>query len=257
MPASIGLPAMEGVVLPGFSARGGTVPAPTGNIQIGGMVPLSTGDFPDCLSAVVFCQGCPWRCRYCHNPHLQPRDGAVSSFEDILPFLRSRIGLLDAVVFSGGEPTYQEGIYQAIARVRELGFKIALHTGAPKLERFLKLLPLLDWVGLDIKALPEDYARVTGVAGSGESPFQALSALVNSGIAFEVRTTMHPLLIDSERVLKLASVLSGLGVANYALQVFRPTGCLDQELNGLSAAPAPELVARLDSLFENFVLRDQ
>ncbi len=225
-------------------------------MQIGGMVPLSVSDYPDCLSAVIFCQGCPWRCRYCHNPHLQARNRTTISFSDVMHFLEQRRGLLDAVVFSGGEPTYQEDICAAVSAVRKLGFKIGLHTASARTDHFLRLMPLLDWVGLDIKALPEDYAAVTGIAGSAEAPFQALKLLLDSNIAFEVRTTMHPLLIDEERLLKLAHTLSCLGVRNYALQVFRKNGCLDNELNQLTAYPSPELINELESKFEHFILRD-
>src|SRR5450759_6030856 len=42
------------------------------SLCIGGLTPLSLSDWPGQLAAVVFCQGCPWRCGYCHNPHLIP-----------------------------------------------------------------------------------------------------------------------------------------------------------------------------------------
>ena len=67
------------------------------NLQIGGLTPLTSTDFPGCLSAVVFCQGCPWRCAYCHNPHLQPaRGAAMVGWPSILARLVRRRGLLDA-----------------------------------------------------------------------------------------------------------------------------------------------------------------
>ena len=220
------------------------------------MVPLSTGDYPDCLSAVIFCQGCPWRCRYCHNPHLQARQNTEINFSQVFQFLEKRAGLLDAVVFSGGEPTYQAGIAQAIGAARQLGFKIGLHTGAPKLSAFSRLLPLLNWVGLDIKAPEADYAAVTGIADSGGSPFQGLALLLEAGLDFEVRTTYHPLLYSQEKLLELASTLAQSGVKNYALQIFRTNGCQDDSLNQVSASLAPEIIKELSSKFENFILRD-
>ena len=42
-------------------------------LKVGGVTPFSATDYPGKLAAVVFVQGCPWRCGYCHNPHLQPR----------------------------------------------------------------------------------------------------------------------------------------------------------------------------------------
>ena len=85
-------------------------------LRIGGFTPFTTTDYPGQLAAVVFCQGCPWRCAYCHNPHLLPVEGPEShAWPDLLRFLASRRGLLDAVVFSGGEPTLQGGLADASA----------------------------------------------------------------------------------------------------------------------------------------------
>ncbi|PKO61543.1 MAG: anaerobic ribonucleoside-triphosphate reductase activating protein, partial [Betaproteobacteria bacterium HGW-Betaproteobacteria-17] len=138
-------------------------------LHVGGLTPLSTTDWPGMLAAVVFCQGCPWRCGYCHNPDLIPARGDHEiPWEDVLAFLRRRRGLLDGVVFSGGEPTAQAGLLDAMREVRELGFKIGLHTGGMYPQRLAAVLPLVDWVGLDVKAPFADYPRVTSVTGSGE-----------------------------------------------------------------------------------------
>ena len=90
-------------------------------------------------------------------------------------------------MFSGGEPTLQRGLPDAVREVRELGFKVGLHTAGCYPERLDELLPALDWVGLDIKALPQDYAALTGVPGSGERAFESLQFLVESGVAHEVQ----------------------------------------------------------------------
>src|SRR5690606_41802911 len=80
------------------------------NLVIGGMAAFSTVDYPQHLAATLFLQGCPWRCHYCHNPHLIPleADDEEITWEKARRHLKSRQGLLDAVVFSGGEPTIQK-----------------------------------------------------------------------------------------------------------------------------------------------------
>ena len=133
-------------------------------LQAGGFTPMTTIDYPGELSAVIFCQGCPWQCRYCHNEQLIPRQGKTHiSWQHIIEFLRQRRGLLDAVVFSGGEPTLQKALPAAISEIKSLDYKIGLHTAGPYPERLKEILPYLDWVGLDIKAMEENYAKVTGV----------------------------------------------------------------------------------------------
>ncbi|MFP4063355.1 MAG: anaerobic ribonucleoside-triphosphate reductase activating protein [Halochromatium sp.] len=204
-------------------------------LRLGGLTPLTSVDYPGELAAVVYCQGCPWRCRYCHNSHLldvapegEGRD--APTWAEVLELLRSRRGLLDAVVFSGGEPTAQSALAEAMADVRALGFKVGLHTGGPYPQRLRKLLPLLDWVGLDIKALPDDYPQVTGVSGSGESAWRSLGLLLEAGIALEVRTTPMPGLDDDAYLQTLMQRLADAGVRNYVLQQCQPAPLCDGRL---------------------------
>jgi pyruvate formate lyase activating enzyme len=147
-------------------------------LRVGGLSRLSSCDWPGQLVATVFLQGCPWRCRYCHNPHLLPApgDGEIA-WREVLAFLEARRGLLDGVVFSGGEPTVQAALPAAMRTVRALGFGVGLHTGGPTPERLKAVLPLVDWVGFDVKAPFADYARITGVASSGEAARLSLTHL--------------------------------------------------------------------------------
>jgi len=209
-------------------------------LRVGGLTPISAADWPGMLAAVVFCQGCPWRCRYCHNPGLIPArgDGDIP-WADVLAFLRRRRGLLDGVVFSGGEPTAQAELADAMRAVRELGFKIGLHTGGAYPRRLAEVLPLVDWIGFDAKAPFADYARITGVAGSGEAAETSLDAVLASDVAREIRTTVHPALLADADVGALARALSARGVKAHVVQPFRSQGCADAELNGNATRPRP------------------
>jgi pyruvate formate lyase activating enzyme len=199
-----------------------------GQLRVGGVTPLTTVDYPGELAAVVFCQGCPWRCAYCHNGHLVPaRGGETIPWAGVLSFLQTRRGLLDAVVFSGGEPTLQSGLGRAMGAVRDLGFKVGLHTAGPYPDRLGRVLPLVDWVGLDIKALPEDYPEITGVASSGERAWRSLRLLLDAGVANEVRTTPLPGRDGPEHLALLASRLAEIGAASHRIQTCRTGNMLD------------------------------
>lgn len=203
------------------------------NLQIGGLVPLTTIDFPGELAAVVFCQGCPWRCRYCQNAHLvERRLGTELRWPDVVSLLERRRGLLDAVVFSGGEPTLQRDLPDAIAECRSLGYKIGMHTAGCYPERLDEILPNLDWVGLDIKSLPEDYAVLTGVRGSGERAFESLEYLLESGVDHEVRVTVHDALLPPDRLQRLLELLADCGASSIVLQRCRTAAMLDPLLGG-------------------------
>lgn len=205
-------------------------------LRIGGFEPFSTLDYPGLLSAVVFIQGCPWRCHYCHNPALQPRQITLSApsnrqqaslkpkWSDIVDILRQRQGCLDAVVFSGGEPTLDSDLARAIEQVKDLGLRVGLHTAGIYPERLAALLPLLDWVGLDIKTCHADYPRLTQRRQSGTQAFQSLSHVLSSGIDYEIRTTLDPSLLEAQRLQCLLEELTDARVKHYVWQCGRSNG---------------------------------
>ena len=175
------------------------------SLRIGGLQAMTTLDYPDHLACVLFCQGCAWRCRYCHNPELiAPRSDSELDWQQVRQFLRRRQGLLQAVVFSGGEATLQPGLAAAMGEVRELGFKVGLHSAGIKPAALAEVLPLCDWVGFDVKAQAAHSEQITLVAGSGQANWQSLALLLRSGVAHECRTTVHWQLTSPAQLLALA-----------------------------------------------------
>jgi anaerobic ribonucleoside-triphosphate reductase activating protein len=200
-------------------------------LRVGGLARLSTCDWPGELAATIFCQGCPWACPYCHNPHLLPARGERElEWTGVLEFLDSRRGLLDGVVFSGGEATLQAALPEAVRTVRAMGFRTGLHTAGPSPDRLAAVLPWVDWVGFDVKAPLSEYDRITGVPGSGGKALESLRRLLGSGVDFEIRTTVHPALLDEVALARLRGELAALGVVRHKVQPFRPAGCADPAL---------------------------
>jgi pyruvate formate lyase activating enzyme len=239
--------------------RGAQAEAGSPTLRIGGVTPFSASDYPGQLAAVVFVQGCPWRCGYCHNPHLQPRPAEPPlSWSSVRALLQRRIGLIDAVVFSGGEPTLDAALPDAMREVRDMGYRIGLHSGGIYPEALAEALPLADWVGLDVKA-PFDlrYDRITRTPGSAAAAMASLRALLASGVRYECRTTVHPALLTLDDMRELARELAALGVAEYAVQMFRPQGCARDELKALGVAPFPAeaLLEEISGMFTSCTLR--
>lgn len=200
-------------------------------LRLGGLVPWSSVDYPGHMAATVFCSGCPWRCRYCHNRHLWERRSAGLSWRPVRMFLERRQGLLEALVVSGGEPLIQaSAVASALLEARDLGLATGLHTAGVSARRLQLLLPMLDWVGFDIKGPFSRYAAITGQHRSGQVARQSLELLLASGKACEFRTTVHPKLLSPADLVALVTEAAGLGVSSLVLQPFRPHGCLDQRL---------------------------
>jgi len=200
-------------------------PTPADSLQIAGLTPLSTCDWPGRLVATAFLQGCPWDCTYCHNPALiDPRAPGVVPWSAVLDLLARRRGLLDGVVFSGGEPTRQAGLADAMRRVRDLGFGVGLHTAGAYPRRLAAVLPLVDWVGLDVKAPADLYSSITGVASSADPAARSLRLALAAGVPLQVRTTVDPTVLSPDDVARLQTTLVGLGVINHVLQGVRAHG---------------------------------
>lgn len=193
-------------------------------LSVGGIQPFSSVDYPGRLAAVIFCQGCPWDCPYCHNPHLRvfanDRSAGQPAWSDALALLQSRRGLLDAVVFSGGEPLAQPELAAAMQEVRALGYAIGLHTSGINPLALSRVLPHCDWVGFDVKATAADYLAATG-RKAGSVVASSLAALIASGVDHEVRTTVDPRLFDQPALLQLAGELAAAGVRRWRLQTCR------------------------------------
>lgn len=229
-----------------------------GQLKVGGFTPFTATDYPGHLAAVVFVQGCAWRCGYCHNPHLQSRPKrSPLAWSSVLKVLQKRAGLIDGVVFSGGEPTTDPALPAAVEEVRALGFKVGLHTACIYPDRLRELLPKLDWVGFDVKAPFDRYAAVTGAPGSGVDAEACARAILESGIPYECRTTVHPTLLKPDGIISLASTLADMGVKNYVLQEFRAQGCGDGALNAGAVAgyPGPAIVSAVSDMFPHFTMR--
>jgi len=204
---------------------------PNAELLIGGFTPLTSIDFPGELAAVVFCQGCPWRCGYCQNGHLLGRNTeAPIPWRDITRLLRRRIGLLDAVVFSGGEPLLQRGLKAAMQEARGMGFKVGLHTAGPYPERLAAVLPLVDWVGMDLKGPPGIYERITGARNSGAVAWESARLLIRSGAAHQFRATVHPALLSPADIQTMRRELDKLGGARLELRECVTGRCLDPQL---------------------------
>ena len=179
------------------------------------------------------------------------------TWDGVRKFLLRRRGLLDAVVFSGGEPTLQAALPHAVGEVRALGFKVGLHTAGMFPLKLKRWLALLDWIGMDIKAPFEDYERITGVPGSGARARASARLILASGIAYEFRTTVHSALLSHLQLMRIGEQLAQLGARCYAIQEFRVRGADPDRLPRQAHLPVREKDCRstLSGLFDNLAFR--
>jgi len=200
-------------------------------MKIGGLHKFSMIDYPGMLCAIVFTQGCNFRCPYCHNPELVSFDkfGPTIPEQEILEFLKTRIGKLDAVSITGGEPTLHEALPAFIRKVKELGFLVKLDTNGtnPDMLKMLIEENLVDYLAMDIKAPLDEYKRVIRTEVDIAAVRESINTIENSSCEYEFRTTLISTLHTKEDVQKIAK---SLGKAKrYFLQKFVPTKTLDEK----------------------------
>lgn len=206
------------------------------DLQIAGLVPFSTVDWPGRLVATVFLQGCPWRCTYCHNPGLIPtRTPGTIAWQEVRELLAERHGFLDGVVFSGGEPTRQRALAAAMREVREAGLDVGLHTSGAYPARLREVVHLADWVGLDVKAPWDRYALVTGVASSGARARESLEVVLAAGVPVQLRTTVDPTVLTEDDVARVRAELAVRGAGGLVLQEVRSEGTRPEYAAALAA----------------------
>lgn len=191
-------------------------PAPIYNIT-----PFTLLDYPDKVACIIWLAGCNMRCLYCYNPEIVLGKGKIN-FEKVLEFLKSRQGILDGVVLSGGECTMHSKIIWLIKEIKAMGFLVKLDTNGsrPIMIEHLVALGLVDYIALDFKAMPHKFEAITG-SDLFENFEHTLSLLIASGQKFEVRTTVHSDLIseaDLRNMIRYLSLMEYTGT--YYIQQF-------------------------------------
>lgn len=180
-------------------------------MKIGGIQPFSLSDYPGCVSAILFTQGCNFRCPFCHNPSLVLPELFQSPIpqEEIMQFLHLRMDKLDGVVITGGEPTIHSDLVVFIEQIKEMGYKVKLDTNGsnPQVVEELLQRNLIDYCALDIKAPWSKYSLLIGVSISVEPIQKTLKILLESGIPCDFRITNVKALLSEDDLKEVEAYL--------------------------------------------------
>ncbi|TFE69502.1 anaerobic ribonucleoside-triphosphate reductase activating protein [Methylacidiphilum sp. Yel] len=195
-------------------------------MKVGGIDPFSLIDFPGKTAAVVFTQGCNFRCPYCYVPQLviPEQYGTVVPMAKVWRFLEARRAKIDGVVITGGEPTIQEDLEEFVWSIKKMGFLVKLDTNGSHPEVLEKLIKIIDYVAMDFKAPLEKYTESTRSTIKKEQITQSISLLLKGNIEYEFRTTLVSEDITFEDFKSMVTTLSG--AKKYVLQKFLPASPL-------------------------------
>ncbi|MCF7792806.1 MAG: anaerobic ribonucleoside-triphosphate reductase activating protein [Candidatus Cloacimonetes bacterium] len=229
-------------------------------MKIGGFQKFSLIDYPGKICAIVFTQGCNFRCPYCHNPELVEADKFCNPIpeEEIINFLENRKGKLDAVSITGGEPTLHSDLINFLLECRSMGFSIKLDTNGTNpdiLEKIIRL-KLVDYLAMDIKAPLPKYAEVTCSNVDSKSIKRSIKLIENSNIDYEFRSTLVQNLLTTDDVLIMGQMLGK--AKRYLLQKFVPSKTLNEDyvkFSSFSQENLNFLARELQTNFADFAIR--
>jgi len=189
---------------------------------------LTLIDFSPYASAMVYIGGCNFRCPYCHNRDMV--DSAKlpdMSLDEIFKFLAKRKKWLDAVVITGGEPTMYKELVPFVESIKSMGYMVKLDTNGTRPEILDKVLPLLDYVAMDIKASKEKYGSASKSDVNMDDVQKSIDLIKEKAKDYEFRTTVVPQFFGLDDAKKIGQWLKG--AKRYVLQQYRPGSTLDAE----------------------------
>lgn len=192
--------------------------------MIAGLQKMTLLDYPGKVACTIFTQGCNFRCPFCHNSDLLGKEGPEPISQDtLLTFLKKRVGLLDAVCITGGEPTLQKDLPDLIRKIKDLGYLVKLDTngGKPDVLKALVEENLLDYVAMDIKNAPDLYGKTAGVPNMTLDKIQeSVRFLLTDKVDYEFRTTVAEELHDPACFARIGQWLQALDPARKAKRLF-------------------------------------
>lgn len=183
-----------------------------GYMKIAGYEKVSLVDYPGKIATTIFSYGCNFACKYCHNKHLWDSSGEEVPFIEILDYLKSRENKIEAVVFSGGEPTINKDLLKYIWAIKKEvpGLLIKVDTNGSDTQTLKEILPFIDYVSMDIKGPMELYSD--GVfqpdrVMSGYDLCQSVKTVIKYAKDYEFRITMYPEYVSPEEFYKITTIL--------------------------------------------------
>lgn len=219
-------------------------------MKIGGFQEFSLIDYPGKLCAIVFTQGCNFRCPYCHNPELvDPERFTKPVSEDyIFSFLEKRKDKLDAVEITGGEPTLHRDLADFIAKIKSMGFLIKLDSNGtnPEVVETLIKNNMVDYLAMDVKAPLEKYGQAVGAEVDTKKIKKSIELIKRSGLEHEFRTTIVRGHLSPEDIVQIGKLLEGASL--YILQKFVPSKTLDPEFSQKETYSKEEFIELRDKI---------
>ena len=221
-------------------------------MKLSGLQKLTLLDYPGRVACTVFTAGCNFRCPFCHNAGLVLPERECDELDEeyILSFLKKRIGVLDGVAITGGEPLIHADIAPFLEKIKAMGYMIKLDHNGTQPDRLIHLVEngLVDRVAMDIKNSPALYAATAGLKKVDmEAINRSKEYLLSGKVEYEFRTTVVKGIHTKQSLIEAAKWIAG--AKEYYLQQFKDSGDI-LDMNGIGAYSDDEMRELLEAVRE-------
>lgn len=223
-------------------------------MKIGGFEKLTVQDYPEHIACIIFTKGCNFDCSYCYNRDLVDNKIKTIDKDEIMSYLYKRRKLLDGVVISGGEPTIWNDLIDFLKEIKELKLDIKLDTNGYNPEMLKEIIDskLVDYIAMDIKAIPSKYHKVTNKKIDFDKIKQSINLIKKSNIKHEFRTTIMKGIHNTLDIVEISKLI---GNSSLYLQNFEYTDRVkDKNIKSFSKDELLEIKKELEK-YPNIIIR--
>lgn len=228
-------------------------------MKIYGLEKLSLVDYDGKVSATIFTGKCNFRCGFCHNSPLVVDFDSLPPLDEkeVFDYLKKRIGILEGVCITGGEPTLQTTLPSYCEKLKEIGYSVKLDTNGtnPEMVKSLHQNGLVDYFAMDIKNDKESYASIIGFDKFDTSKIeQTVEYFLTSDVNYEFRTTLINEFHAEDNMKKIGEWIKGAKA--YFMQKFKDgENCISQGLTPVSEQTALKFKEIVSKYVKNVKLR--
>ena len=199
-------------------------------MKIAGLQKVTLLDYPGKVASTIFLAGCNMKCLFCQNVDLVYNSDKINRIEldEIINFFKNRVGKIEGVCITGGEPLLNNDISELLHPLKELKFNIKIDTNGTNPSLLKKIIDenLVDMVAMDIKSSKKKYLKIIGLENEKldvENFFininESINILKTSNIDYEFRTTCVKGLHTIEDMEDIGLMIKG--AKKYFLQNYR------------------------------------
>lgn len=167
---------------------------------------ITTIDYPEHVSSLIYLEGCNLRCPYCYNWRLVIEENDAIPLKEVYKRLENN-KFIDSVAITGGEPTIHPELPFFVAELKSRGYKVKLDTNGTNPVMLKNILKDVDYVAMDVKTDIFGYDYWFG--GISNKILNSIDVIIESRTPHEFRCTAVSPFLDGDSLMNILDMIKG------------------------------------------------